>query len=104
MRLIDAAALIKTLKRTQSFLKPETYEKIIKGIVINAIEKAPTINQESLIPHGRWEKIDDCCGDYHWRCLLCGIEWVFEADGPAENGANYCPNCGAKMEDNDESV
>ena len=59
MRLIDAAALIKAMERTQSFLKPEIYQKVIKGIVINnAIEKAPTINPESLRPHVRqnWPK------------------------------------------------
>lgn len=38
------------------------------------------------IPHG-----------YKWRCSICGNK--ISLDGtPIENGLNYCPNCGAKMD------
>ena len=86
---IERGALIKGLERTQSFLKPEIYEKVIKGIVINnAIEKAPTINPESLRPHGRWII---CSDGYYPYCSACFSE-------PKGGMSKFCPNCGAKMD------
>ena len=38
---------------------------------------------------GRWIKHSDNVGNW-WECDQCGTDW----DGPA----NYCPNCGCKME------
>lgn len=29
-----------------------------------------------------------------WKCLSCGELHQFEADGPQENGFQYCPYCG----------
>ena len=52
----------------------------------------------TLVPHGRWEQVEDFDGEHHWRCSACGIEWWFEVGGPVENGAHYCPNCGAKVD------
>ena len=47
---------------------------------------------------GRWEQTAESI----WRCSACGEEWYFEADDPIENGADYCPHCGAKMEVQDD--
>ena len=54
--------------------------------------------EECQRPTGRWEQAtgfwdDDCL----WKCSACGCEWCFIEGTPAENGTNYCPNCGAKM-------
>lgn len=43
---------------------------------------------------GRWEQTAESI----WRCSACGEEWYFEAGNPIESGANYCPQCGAKMD------
>lgn len=88
MRLIDADQLKKNINRNY----------IISDTINQAIDNAPTITPESLVRHGRWEEVEDPGGDSHWMCSSCGIEWYFEADGPVENGCNYCPNCGAKMD------
>lgn len=29
-----------------------------------------------------------------WKCAACDELHQFEADGPEENGFNYCPYCG----------
>lgn len=36
----------------------------------------------------------------HWvfRCTACGHIEQFEADGPFENGWNFCPGCGREIE------
>ena len=77
MRLIDADCLINSLK-----LYPH-------GSVIGAIEQAPTIDAVP-VRHGRW----NCDMSGAW-CSVCG-EY-------SEGEWNYCPNCGAKMDgENDE--
>ena len=50
------------------------------------------------VVHGKWEEESDPWGDSHYRCSVCGCEWFLEAGTPAENGMNYCPNCGARMD------
>ena len=67
--------------------------------VDKAIDAAPTIDPESLRPHGRW--VDVKTGyirsrDFKEKCSICGF--VRSSDcGDAD--FKYCPNCGAKMED-----
>lgn len=35
-----------------------------------------------------------------WQCSQCGRLETFEADGPVENGWNFCPDCGELVEQN----
>lgn len=39
----------------------------------------------------RWVEKDD-----YWE-TSCGKHWSFIADGPTENGMNYCNNCGRPL-------
>ena len=48
---------------------------------------------------GQWEQTAESI----WRCSACGEEWYFEAGNPIESGADYCPQCGAKMEVQNET-
>lgn len=79
MRLIDAEELgFRILEETSD--KDETANKIY-GLVINA----PTIEPKI----GRWIKgLCDCI------CSCCSVEEVYTS--------NFCPNCGAKMENGNE--
>ena len=56
------------------------------------------------IRHGRWEEIEEYggWGDTYFRCSICGDEWDLDAGTPAENGMKYCPNCGARMDGEQE--
>lgn len=48
---------------------------------------------------GRWiEKDGMWCDDPTFRCSVCGEEYELLEGTPIDNGMNYCPNCGAKME------
>lgn len=38
-------------------------------------------------------------GEGYWECSYYGEPWVLIEGTPTENNMNYCPNCGAKMEE-----
>lgn len=52
------------------------------------------------VKHGYWEEITDYggWGDTHYRCSVCGEEWYLEDGNPKDNNMNFCPRCGARME------
>ncbi len=92
-RLIDANAL-----RVYRGINVGANLGGLRAIVLEKdIRNAPTVDAVEVV-HGRWEKIDDFDGEFHWRCSACGVEWFFYEEGPQENGCNYCPRCGAKMD------
>ena len=64
------------------------------------IDNAPTIEAET-VKHGRWEKHPAAHG--FERCSVCHdcYIWGEWADGKKWN---YCPNCGAKMDEEDNDA
>ena len=81
MRLIDADALIKELEKLdwQELYLPIHFKEWL-------IDEAPTIDAVPVV-HGHWI---DCDG--YRECSRCG--WLH-----AHNRLNYCPICGAKMDE-----
>ena len=78
-RLIDADALIEDIDG-------DLTDSIAEGRAIEKIMNAPTIEERKK---GKWIDERDL------TCSVCG----FECDDPYYLGdANYCPNCGARME------
>ena len=51
------------------------------------------------VRHGRWEDYSD---DGYYECSVCGEAWTFIDGTPKDNNANYCPRCGAKMDEVEE--
>lgn len=49
-------------------------------------------------PHGEWVEVEDYNGDIHYQCDQCKEEYVLIDGTPQDNGYNFCPNCGARME------
>ena len=62
-------------------------------------DKLPTANVQE-VRHGKWEKPTKPYPFYDWKCSECGCEEYRHID---HNGKyremNYCPNCGAKMDE-----
>ena len=63
--------------------------KYIQVVDVGDIEELPSV--QLARPKGHWINIDKT----HSKCDRCGA--VFEI-ASANGGANYCPNCGCKME------
>lgn len=80
MRLIDADELVKKW----TIASPEPYNTDAVE-VLDSIREAPTVDATPVV-HGH--RIDD--GGFYTRCSQC--------DGVLPLYANYCPNCGAKMD------
>lgn len=94
MRLIDADKFNKFLLDEYHGMISDESMKIYK--ILRLIDEQPTVDAEP-VRHGKWVLIEDMYDD-HWQCSACGIEWTF-IDGTAmENGAYYCPHCGAKLD------
>ena len=93
MRLIDADNMITKLKNT--YTKEEHALQVlgisteVKGIVdclIDVINDMPT---EEATKHAHWtEKYID--GMFLWECSICNTHALI---------SNYCPHCGAKMDE-----
>jgi len=85
MRMIDADALIQKRNHAKAYA-PDMYV-IGQGYVMDAptIEAAPVVR-------GKWIEHED-----EMECPQCGYFWNY-CDNDTER-FNFCPNCGAKMED-----
>jgi rubrerythrin len=99
MRLIDADTLRQKIERWKNDTdKGNLFSDAVEGFaydeVLCAIDVAPTIDKESLRPTCRFEYAsgeEDC---YWEECTVCG--W-----GTKDSSyMRFCPNCGAKIEEN----
>ena len=93
VRLIDANVFIKDLTAMKS-----AYDAIALDGMVKALKEAPTIDPESLRPHGKWIMREDYNFDTYYDCSVCDESFCFIEGVPEENFYRYCPNCGAKMD------
>ena len=85
-RLIDANALIEEANAEGAYGYVDAFQ----------IANAPTVDAVP-VRHGRWipaVHAGDCC----YRCSEC----QFLRDAYLIDIGNYCPKCGAKMDESDE--
>lgn len=79
-----------TVKTCDLILRTDAIEAILGSFnAIRAIEELHAVDAVPVI-HGRWEVCGDCGVT---RCSVC--KWNFEG----HIDYKYCPNCGAKMDD-----
>ncbi len=95
MRLIDADALEKFLKRLRLELPKESQDSFTRDTMIlnfqQYVHMQPTIDAEPVV-HGRIESNGDCseCG--------CQIPTDDRLDYISKSEVRYCYYCGAKIE------
>lgn len=103
MRLIDADEVIEQFRQYRLVPAPKTKgEKAISVIFMDAIyrqaeivKNAPTVEAEPK--HGRWIR-KESKRYWWWECSECGSPPPVNKYG-GEWHSNYCPNCGARMDE-----
>lgn len=65
--------------------------------LLSDIEHAPTVDAVP-VKHGRWEQEDNVFDDLTYICSACHEPWTLITGTPLDNNMYYCPNCGAKMD------
>ena len=89
---IDKQAFLDYMKRTARYFN-----------VKFDIESFPNADVAPVV-HGRWIMVDDSCGKY--ACSACReieqecTEWGAGHYNPVNK--DYCPNCGAKMDESED--
>ena len=72
-------------------------------VTVSDIEAAPAADVAQVV-HGRWILLGKNEHDYETsveeKCSLCG-RYVYRYDTEIQD--NYCPNCGCKMDKEDET-
>jgi hypothetical protein len=63
-------------------------------VIDSVIFEFPTVDAEP-VRHGKWIGYAGTIGN---ECSVCG-KWIDVLQGTAE--MNYCPNCGARMDEDD---
>ena len=64
-------------------------------VILAIVDAQPTADVVE-VRHGRWE-MAPCNGVYDMRCSACGF-----CPGIRFFSSNYCPDCGARMDKEDE--
>ena len=102
-RAIDGDELlgIERLLDTDVIRKSKTASWLLDQ-VLHDIQAMPTIDPESLRPHGRWVCVNPAYGRYECSVCHAADEDCSDYYG-AHNvaGQDFCPNCGAKMDGGD---
>ena len=89
--LISRQAAIYNLAGIAKNCARSDQQKALMGRCIYMIENMPFVQPEQKT--GQWEH-DGGTFAHRWICSQCGYKFYFE-----KSEAKYCPNCGAKMED-----
>ena len=91
-RLIDANEILKSEHQHYDYMADEYY------VLVRDIENAPTVDAEP-VKHGHWNEAKD---GVLW-CSVCISDapyvedsWGYVIHAPHYD---YCPNCGAKMDE-----
>lgn len=71
------------------------------GEAYGIIQGMDTVDAVS-VRHGRWETVEDWDGDEHYMCSECKAEYVLIDGTPRDNEYLFCPNCGARMDGEDD--
>lgn len=99
-RYIDVDELQVRLERKKADVAKQRYTEGWNDCMMRVksmVSKAPTADVAPVV-HGRW--IDNEHHGYNWVFICSNCNYV---DGyPFNDRHNYCPNCGARMEEDEE--
>ena len=65
---------------------------------LQSISDMPAVEAKPVV-HAHWIEQEDGNLDTYYTCSSCKEDFDLIAGTPCENLYNYCPNCGAKMDE-----
>lgn len=73
---------------------------------LEAIQAVRTVEAADVAPvvHARWIENQYGDGDCYYTCSACKCDWTTICGSPSENNMKYCPECGAKMDGEEEKA
>ena len=90
-RYIDADLILPEMESKfdmQELYLPVHFQELI-------VDEIPTADV-APVRHGYWiEQYEESL----YSCSACGTEWVTISGTPKENDMDFCPHCGAKMDE-----
>lgn len=93
----DREKYIEVLSKTVKTVKEFNEDAPIK-ISLVCIEDILELLKKQETKTGKWIEQEDYNLDTYYDCSVCGESWSTVEGTPWENGMNYCPHCGARME------
>lgn len=51
------------------------------------------------VVHAHWIETEDLSGDHYVECSNCCLHWWISGESSKEAEMNYCPRCGARMDE-----
>ena len=94
---IAREALDAEIRRQIDECKPMSEGRFYGASFLATIECAPAADVAEVV-HGRW-----VFTNAGWKCNLCGHSMPYWPMASTQERTNYCPNCGAKMDKEDET-
>lgn len=91
MDLIDRDALLQDMTKRS--------DGISDWHVFDVINEQPTIEPE--VRHGRWIALEGWFNKGNVKCSACRNTLDMHGVNAGRGDANFCPNCGAKMDGGD---
>ena len=102
---IEREALLR--KFNHDDMQNDGHDFVHLNVARKAIEEAPAANVAPVV-HGRWEQRKTPLGKTYSICSNCSTDFKFITDKGTlarldMDGMPYCPNCGTKMDKEDET-
>lgn len=97
--LIDRISLIDKLDQGQkNALDAKDFMSFYALVFFKVIlQEAPTIEAEP-VRHGRWLSLEGWFNKSSVKCSVCGNTLNMDGVNAGRGDANFCPNCGARMD------
>ena len=84
----------------KEYIEREKLNDMLEDFCVNEsfYDALQTIPAADVAPvrHGRWI---EQCEESFYSCSACGTEWITIEGTPEENGMDFCPHCGARMDE-----
>ena len=66
--------------------------------MVQAVTGTPHADVAPVI-HAHWIETEDLSGDHYVECSDCCLHWWISGESSKEAEMNYCPRCGARMDE-----